>query len=590
MLRLDRLEISGFKSFVDPVATAFSPGITAIVGPNGCGKSNLVEALTWGMGEQSAKFLRSEKMEDVIFNGAQGRKPLGMAEVHIFLQADPSIAAAIEGKIEISRRVFRTGESQYRLNGKHVSLKEVRDLLMDTGLGLRAYSVIGQGQVETILSGKPQERRRLIEEAAGITKYKARKRVAEIKLEEANGNLQRLEDVILEVERSVRSLKRQASAARRYRENEAEHGHLLGAVLLRRWDAVQARLHEVRHRLGELRAADAELAAALHRAEALLTAGREETETLAEEVGRRHSRRAELLATIEGRQEFVKASRQALHDTADGLARGRQLAERLDEELAALRESLSTRGGRQDELRAEVDEAKLAVSQDDEEMAKAREAMRAAETHLETLRGELLASSGNVTTLQSRLHQEQIETEKGSYRREHNEVELQRLIEQSKTVTTLLAEGEGRAAELHASLESAERAQHEAADALRSILRDEAEAGQERDALREQLAAPAPARRGARPARRAPTRSAASGCSRRSRAPACPPRPSSRIGCRCPTASSTPSISTSKRSATRCWCRSTCSRWRWLARSSRTGRAPSCSTRCDLLGRRDRRG
>ena len=147
MLRLDRLEISGFKSFVDPVATTFSPGITAIVGPNGCGKSNLVEALTWGMGEQSAKFLRSEKMEDVIFNGAQNRKPLGMAEVHIYLQADPSVAAAIEGKIEISRRVFRTGESQYRINGKHVSLKEVRDLLMDTGLGLRAYSVIGQGQV-----------------------------------------------------------------------------------------------------------------------------------------------------------------------------------------------------------------------------------------------------------------------------------------------------------------------------------------------------------------------------------------------------------------------------------------------------------
>ncbi len=146
MLRLDRLEISGFKSFVDPVATAFSPGITAIVGPNGCGKSNLVEALTWGMGEQSAKFLRSEKMEDVIFNGAQSRKPLGMAEVHIFLQADPSIQAAIEGRIEISRRVFRTGESQYRLNGKLAALKEVRDLLMDTGLGLRAYSVIEQGR------------------------------------------------------------------------------------------------------------------------------------------------------------------------------------------------------------------------------------------------------------------------------------------------------------------------------------------------------------------------------------------------------------------------------------------------------------
>ena len=489
MLRLDRLEISGFKSFVDTVATTFSPGITAIVGPNGCGKSNLVEALTWGMGEQSAKFLRSERMEDVIFNGAQGRKPLGMAEVHIHLLADPSIAAAIDGKLEISRRVFRTGESQYRINGKHVSLRDVRDLLMDTGLGLRAYSVIGQGQVDSILSGKPQERRRLIEEAAGITKYKARKRVAEIKLEEANANLQRLEDVILEVERSVRSLKRQASAARRYRENEAEHTRLLGAVLLRRWDAVQSNLAEVRRRLGDLRAADAELGAALHAAEARLAAAREETEAMAEEVARRHSRRAELLATIEGRQEFVKASRQALQDAADGLARGRQLAHRLDEEMAALGETLAARAARRDELQSEVEQARQAVSRDDEEMTRAREALIAAETRLESLRAELLGSSGQVTSLQSRLHQEQIENERSSYRREHNDVELSRHLEQSKAVSDLLAEGEARAAELETDLATTSSGHEEAAEALRAMLRDEAEAGAERDRLRERLSA-----------------------------------------------------------------------------------------------------
>ncbi|HVR28179.1 MAG TPA: AAA family ATPase [Thermoanaerobaculia bacterium] len=489
MLRLDRLEISGFKSFVDPVATTFSTGITAIVGPNGCGKSNLVEALTWGMGEQSAKFLRSERMEDVIFNGAQGRKPLGMAEVHLHLLADPSVAAAIDGRIEISRRVFRTGESQYRINGKHVSLKEVRDLLMDTGLGLRAYSVIGQGQVESILSGKPQERRRLIEEAAGITKYKARKRVAEMKLEEANANLERLEDVILEVERSVRSLKRQASAARRFRENEAEYNRLLGAVLLRRWDAFEASLAEIRRRLADLRGQEAELAATLHRAEASLASGREATEALAEDVARRHSRRAELLATIEGRQEFARASRQALADAADALARGRQLAERLDSEGAALRESLSLRGAREEELQAEVAEARQAVSRDEEEMTRAREAMRDAESGLETLRAELLVSNAQVTSLQSRLHQEQIENEKRSYRREHNDVELTRLAEQNQAVAQLLAEGEARVAELTASLTAAERAQHEAADALRAMLREEAEVGGQRDALRERLAA-----------------------------------------------------------------------------------------------------
>ncbi|MDX1382723.1 MAG: AAA family ATPase [Thermoanaerobaculia bacterium] len=173
MLRLQRLEISGFKSFVDPVSTEFAPGITAIVGPNGCGKSNFAEALTWALGEQSAKFLRGQRMEDVIFNGSQRRRPLGMAEVGLRLAADPAVEAAVDGHVEIHRRVFRTGDSQYRLNGKVVPLHQIRDVLMDTGLGIRAYSVIGQGQVETILSGKPQERRKLLEEAAGITRLRA---------------------------------------------------------------------------------------------------------------------------------------------------------------------------------------------------------------------------------------------------------------------------------------------------------------------------------------------------------------------------------------------------------------------------------
>ena len=159
MLKLHRLEISGFKSFVDPVITDFSPGITAIVGPNGCGKSNLSEAVTWALGEQSAKFLRSGKMEDVIFSGSQRRRPLGMAEVSLTLLTDPGFEGSDDGHVEIRRRVFRTGESQYRLNGKVVTLKRIKDLLMDTGLGIRAYSVIGQGQVEAVLSGKPQERR-----------------------------------------------------------------------------------------------------------------------------------------------------------------------------------------------------------------------------------------------------------------------------------------------------------------------------------------------------------------------------------------------------------------------------------------------
>ena len=155
MLKLRRLDLSGFKSFVDPVSLDVHGGMTAIVGPNGCGKSNIADAVVWALGERSAKSLRGEKMEDVIFAGAKNRKPLGMAEVTLELTSDNGFAAAVDGRITIGRRLFRTGEIQYFLNGKSVRLKDVKDLLMDTGLGIRAYSMIEQGKIGMILSGKP---------------------------------------------------------------------------------------------------------------------------------------------------------------------------------------------------------------------------------------------------------------------------------------------------------------------------------------------------------------------------------------------------------------------------------------------------
>ncbi|MEE8279065.1 MAG: AAA family ATPase, partial [Thermoanaerobaculia bacterium] len=178
MLRLHRLELCGFKSFVDPVTLDVAGGLTAIVGPNGCGKSNIADAVIWVLGERSAKSLRGERMEDVIFAGAKNRKPLGMAEVTLELTSDNGFEASEDGHLTIGRRLHRSGESEYYLNGKKVRLKDIRDLLMDTGLGLRAYSVIEQGKIGMILSGKPQERRRLLEEAAGITRYRERRRLA----------------------------------------------------------------------------------------------------------------------------------------------------------------------------------------------------------------------------------------------------------------------------------------------------------------------------------------------------------------------------------------------------------------------------
>ena len=195
--------------------------MTAVVGPNGCGKSNICDALIWVLGENRASHIRGETMDDVIFQGSARRRPLSMGEVTLTLatsNGDSNHPMSDDGKITINRRVFRTGESEFRLNGKRVRLKDISDILMDTGLGIRNYSVMEQGKIDLILSNKPQDRRRLIEEAAGITKYKTKRRAAELKLEETQQNLLRIDDTLGEVTRNLNSLKRQASKARRHKE------------------------------------------------------------------------------------------------------------------------------------------------------------------------------------------------------------------------------------------------------------------------------------------------------------------------------------------------------------------------------------
>ena len=219
MFRLKKLDIQGFKSFVDKTSVTLPTRITAIVGPNGSGKSNICDAVQWVLGEQSARNLRGTTMEDVIFNGAARRRPLGMAEVTITLESRSGEQwAETGGEVTITRRVTRDGESDYIVNGKRSRLKDVQEILTGTGLGVRAYSIIEQQKIDLILSTKPQDRRRLIEEAAGVSKYKIRKRQAEVKLEETRGNLLRLTDIVSEIDRTCASLKRQASRAARWKE------------------------------------------------------------------------------------------------------------------------------------------------------------------------------------------------------------------------------------------------------------------------------------------------------------------------------------------------------------------------------------
>src|SRR5438093_7419115 len=213
---LQSLELIGFKSFAPKTTLTFHEGVTAIVGPNGCGKSNVLDAMRWVLGEQSAKALRGGEMADVIFSGTDSRPALGMAEVSLtFAECEKELGVDYN-EVRITRRVFRDGQSEYLLNKTACRLRDIHQLFMDTGIGRSAYSIMEQGKIDLILSSKPEDRRAIFEEAAGITKFKSQKKEALRKLEATDANLLRLSDIIKEVKRQIGSLQRQAGKARRY--------------------------------------------------------------------------------------------------------------------------------------------------------------------------------------------------------------------------------------------------------------------------------------------------------------------------------------------------------------------------------------
>jgi len=255
-MKIKQLEILGFKSFPERVSLSFPLGITGIVGPNGCGKSNIVDAMLWVVGERSARHLRARLMEDVIFNGTNGYKPMGMAEVSIlFSNEDGGVSAEYAGyeEIMVTRRLFRSGESEYYINKNLCRLKDVTDLFAGTGIGINAYSIIEQGKVDFILNSRPQERRLLFEEAAGVSKFRERKRVALMKMESTEQNLLRLRDIIGEIKRQINGLNRQVKRAERFKAYKGEVKEIESkmaaeeyAELLKKRDGIEAGLAELR--------------------------------------------------------------------------------------------------------------------------------------------------------------------------------------------------------------------------------------------------------------------------------------------------------------------------------------------------------
>ncbi len=404
---LKALEMVGFKSFAERTKLVFEPGMMAIVGPNGCGKSNVSDAIRWVLGEQSPKALRGGAMTDVIFNGTDQAKPLAMAEVSLTLTDCEAVLGTEYNEVTVTRRVFRSGEGQYFINKTPCRLKDIQRLFMDTGLGTNSYSVMEQGRIDQILSSRPDDRREVFEEASGISKYKADKKEALRKLEHTEANLLRLSDIIKEVKRQIISLQRQVGKARRYKSLQDQ---LRGCDV---WLA-KGRLAELDASLAAL---EGELKEHTAREEQLRT-GVEAAETRAAELRQN-------MAEVEGR---IAAAMDASSEASGALARARELI-RVNQERAQELESLSQRDSRETEsARASrgVHEAELDALKKD--LIAATDAHETARQDLEKRQATLAAHDQETAAARKRLQDLRtealdLETRLARLQNEWNEIE-----------------------------------------------------------------------------------------------------------------------------------------------------------------------
>jgi chromosome segregation protein len=479
---LKNLTVLGFKSFADKTSLNFQPGVTAIVGPNGCGKSNVSDAIRWVLGEQSAKALRGSEMADVIFNGTDGRKPLSMAEVSLTLgQVDQEHlrAAGVElayDEVTVTRRIFRDGVSEYFINRTPCRLRDIQQLFMGTGMGRASYSIMAQGHITQILSSKPEDRRLIFEEAAGITKFKAQKREALRKLEYTEQNLVRVADLIREVKRQIGSLQRQAGKARRYKQFATQLQYLETQLARHQFDLLQAEVRQREEAADRLRTELEEASIGIGRAEHEIAELRERLLTLEHEVGLKQQRGMELKGEAdrhESRVHFNEERQRALEAQSEKaqteITQAEERRRAAEEELAAVtgrlanseaalrqhQESLQTRQdslrGLENELRGKQETLRLSQSRalsGAQDLARARNELSALDLQkqgnvirLEKLSAEKVQLEEERTRLDVRLNEFalNVESEKLSVQTKRGTVEQrqQRLREVQEELTVV---------------------------------------------------------------------------------------------------------------------------------------------------------
>jgi chromosome segregation protein len=431
---LKNLTVLGFKSFADKTSLNFQPGVTAIVGPNGCGKSNVSDAVRWVLGEQSAKALRGDEMADVIFNGTDGRKPLGMAEVSLTIGGvggEHLTAAGVEvayDEVTVTRRVFRDGGSEYFLNKTPCRLKDIQQLFMGTGVGRTSYSIMAQGNITQILSSKPEDRRMIFEEAAGITKFKSQKREALRKLEYTEQNLLRVSDLIREVKRQIGSLQRQAGKARRYKQIMIELQHLDTQLARHQFDVLQGEIKERQDAVEKLRQEIEVFSGNVLRSENEITQLRERLSDLEHDINQAQHQGLELKGQIDRHDSRIHFNDERLRELEaqnarafTDIAQSEERRHAAEQELSSVTELLASARTRLAQHRQALEAKREALEQVEGALQQKQDALRqaqadafAAAQQVSRVRNEITAldlqKQGNVIRME-KLSAEKIQLE-----------------------------------------------------------------------------------------------------------------------------------------------------------------------------------
>jgi chromosome segregation protein len=450
---LKNLTVLGFKSFADKTSLNFLPGVSAIVGPNGCGKSNISDAIRWVLGEQSAKALRGGEMADVIFNGTDHRKPLGMAEVSLTIgevDNEHLKAAGVEmayNEVTLTRRVFRDGGSEYFINKTPCRLKDIQQLFMGTGVGRASYSIMAQGNITQIISSKPEDRRMVFEEAAGITKYKSQKKEALRKLEYTDQNLLRVSDLIREVKRQIGSLQRQAGKARRYKQLMLELQHLDTQLARHQFDVLQTELRERQSSIDVLRV---------------------EIEVCSESVLRGEDEIAQLRALLSELEQHVHLTQQKGHELKNQIERHegrihfneerlRELDVQNAKALSDITQGEERRLAADDELRTvteRLDTSTAALDQHRQKMGSKREALQSIEKDLIAQQDALRKAQADTFSAAQQLTRVRNEINALDLQKQGNVIRLEKLSAEKIQLEEERSRLEARLQEFAASVEA----------------------------------------------------------------------------------------------------------------------------------------